>query len=274
MQSSKTKYSSTMLNRLMINSYINIGNTIRGGILLFILFNLSTECWSQTGTPSHAIYDALLKKHVSPEGRVNYKGFTKDSVLLNQYLTIISKNAPNPTTWSKNEQMAYWINAYNAFTIKLVIKHYPITSIKDIGSKFQIPFVNTPWDIKFINIGKEKMDLNNIEHGQLRKNFEDPRIHMALVCASKSCPILLNEAYTADKLNTQLNKQSSSFLADPFRNKITSDKAQLSMIFKWYGMDFNKKGASVRSFVNDHSKVQLTPKGDITYLEYDWGLND
>lgn len=258
----------------MLNSYLTIRNFKCFIILLTILLTLSLPAWSQTVAPSHAIYDALLKKHVSPEGRVNYKGFLKDSVLLNQYLNLISKNAPNSATWSRNEQMAYWINTYNAFTIKLILKYYPISSIKDIGSRVQIPFVNTPWDIKFISIGKEKMDLNNIEHGQLRKNFDDPRIHMALVCASKSCPILLNEAYTADKLNAQLNKQSSAYLADPFRNKITADEAQLSMIFKWYGMDFNKKGASVRSFVNDHSKVQLSTKASISYLEYDWGLND
>lgn len=263
-----------MLNKPLLNSYLYIRNFTLRRILLATLLVTSLQSWAQSGPPSHAIYDALLKKYVSPEGRVNYKGFIKDSVLLNQYLTLISKSAPNPTTWSKNEQMAYWINAYNAFTIKLVIKYYPVVSIKDIGSKFQIPFVNTPWDIKFIRIGNEKMDLNNIEHGKLRKDFDDPRIHMVLVCASKSCPILLNEAYTPDKLDAQLNKQSRAYLADSFRNKISTDKAQLSMIFKWYSMDFNKKGGSARSFVNTHSNIQLSPKAAISYLDYDWGLND
>jgi exo-beta-1,3-glucanase (GH17 family) len=239
-----------------------------------ILLSLSIQGWSQTAAPSHSQYHDLLKKHVSVEGRVNYKGFIKDSIQLNQYLTLLSKHVPNVKTWSKQEQMAYWINAYNAFTIKLIITYYPVTSIKDIGSKIQIPFVNTPWDIKFIRIGSEKMDLNNIEHGQLRKNFDDPRIHIALVCASKSCPILLNEPYTADKLNEQLNRQARAFLADPYRNKITAENAELSMIFKWYGMDFNKKGNSVRSFVNEHAKVKLLPDAKISYLSYDWGLND
>lgn len=263
-----------MLNRLYIKSYIS--NTTVGcrAICVIILLTLSNVTFAQQAPPSHALYNELLKKHVSPEGRVNYKAFIKDSVQLNQYLNVLSNNEPNPKTWSANEQMAFWINAYNAFTIKLVIKYYPVASIKDIGSKVQIPFVNTPWDIKFIRIGKQKMDLNNIEHGQLRKNFDDPRIHMVLVCASKSCPILLNEAYTADKLNEQLNKQSSAYLADPFRNKITADNAQLSMIFKWYGTDFNKKDASVRSFVNQHSKIKLTSKASISYIDYDWGLND
>lgn len=263
-----------MLNKPLQNSYLYLRKVNSCKILLILLLSIPLQSWSQNGAPSHGIFDALLKKHVSQEGKVNYKGFIKDSVLLNQYLTLLSKNAPSPDTWSKNEQMAYWINAYNAFTIKLVVKYYPVVSIKDIGSKIQIPFVNTPWDIKFIRIGKERMDLNNIEHGKLRKDFDDPRIHMVLVCASKSCPILLNEAYTADKLDAQLNKQSRAYLADSFRNKISADKAQLSMIFKWYSMDFNKKGGSVRSFVNTHSNIQLSPKAAISYLEYDWGLND
>ena len=185
-----------------------------------------------------------------------------------------SSNPPNEKTWSKEEQMAYWINAYNAFTIKLITKYYPIKSIKDIGSSIQIPFVNTPWDIKFITIGKEKMDLNNIEHGKLRKLFDDPRIHMALVCASKSCPIFLNEAYDPKKLDEQLNTQSKAFLADPYRNKISSDKPQLSMIFKWYSMDFDKNGSSVRDFVNRYSSIKIKPDAKISHIDYDWGLNE
>ena len=229
------------------------------------------ESFSQ---PSHEIYDALLKKHVTQTGVVDYKGFLKDTVTLNKYLAILSKNPPNEKTWSKEDQMTYWINAYNAFTIKLITNYYPIKSIKDIGSSIQIPFVNTPWDLKFITIGKEKMDLNNIEHGKLRKIFDDPRIHMALVCASKSCPILLNEAYDPKRLDAQLNQQTKAFLADPFRNKISADNPQLSMIFKWYSMDFNKKGGSVREFVNRYSSVKIKPDAKIANTDYDWGLNE
>jgi hypothetical protein len=239
------------------------------GLLLVGFFSSHAQ-----SKPSHELFDKLLAKHVSKEGIVNYKGFIKDSVSLNQYLTLLSTNPPNEKTWSKEEQMAYWINAYNAFTIKLITKYYPIKSIKDIGSSIQIPFVNTPWDIKFITIGKEKMDLNNIEHGKLRKLFNDPRIHMALVCASKSCPILLNEAYDPRKLDEQLNKQAKAFLADPFRNKMSAEKPQLSMIFKWYSMDFNKNGGSVRDFVNRYSSIKIKPDAKISHIDYDWGLNE
>ncbi|MCU0420864.1 MAG: DUF547 domain-containing protein, partial [Cyclobacteriaceae bacterium] len=187
---------------------------------------------AQGKTPAHAPYTRLLKKHVTADGRVNYQGFIKDSTALNQYLRSLSASPPDEKTWSRQEQMAYWINAYNAFTIQLVCRYYPVKSIKDIGSSIQIPFVNTPWDIKFIRIGKEKMDLNNIEHGQLRKKFDDPRVHMALVCASKSCPILLNEAFEAATLDEQFAKQTKAFLADPFRNKMSATAPRLSMIFK------------------------------------------
>lgn len=230
--------------------------------------------FASSAQPSHEIYDALLKKHVTQAGVVDYKGFLKDTVTLNKYLEILSKNPPNEKTWSKEDQMAYWINAYNAFTIKLITNYYPVKSIKDIGSSIQIPFVNTPWDLKFITIGKEKMDLNNIEHGELRKQFDDPRIHMALVCASKSCPILLNEAYDSKRLDAQLNQQAKAFLADPFRNKISANNPQLSMLFKWYSMDFNNKGGSVREFVNRYSTIKIKPNAKISHIDYDWGLNE
>ncbi len=229
---------------------------------------------AQTKGPSHEIFNSLLKKYVSVDGKVNYREFIKDTVDLNRYLALLSKTPPDEKSWSREEQMAYWINAYNAFTIKLITRYYPIKSIKNIGGSIQIPFVNTPWDIKFITIGKQKMDLNNIEHGKLRKKFNDPRVHMALVCASKSCPILLNEAYDPKRLDEQLTKQTKAFLADPFRNKIAGDATQLSMIFKWYTMDFNKGGGSVNYFINTYSIIKIKSGEKVQYLDYDWGLNE
>ncbi len=114
--------------------------------------------------PSHQQWDKLLKKHVNASGMVNYKGFQKDKAELDVYLKTLSDSAPQ-SSWSADEQKAYWINAYNAFTVALILKHYPVKSIKDIGGK--IYKVNTPWDIKFVNIGGKKYDLNNIDHGTL-----------------------------------------------------------------------------------------------------------
>jgi hypothetical protein len=220
------------------------------------------------------MFDMLLKQYVDGNGKVTYGGFIKDSVTLNQYLKLLQNNPPDTKTWTKTEQMAYWINAYNAYTIKLVIRYYPIKSIKDIGSKIQVPFVNTPWDIKFIKIGNESLDLNEIEHIKLRKQFKDPRIHMVLVCASKSCPILLNESYQSSNLEEQLNKQTERFLLDPSRNKLNAQNPKVSMIFNWYSTDFTAKGGSIRSFINAHSPIKIKEGAKFDYLEYDWSLNN
>ncbi|WP_201978181.1 DUF547 domain-containing protein [Hymenobacter rubidus] len=221
----------------------------------------------------HSAYDRLLKKYVSAKGLVNYKGLKADQEELNKYLALLSKNKP-ASSWSKAEQMAFWINAYNAYTIRLVLDHYPIGSIKDIGSKIKIPFVTTPWAIKFFSIGGEKMSLDNIEHGTLRKKYDDPRIHFALVCASMSCPRLRNEAYTADKLDKQLEDQGHDFLNNPAKNKVGKDAAQLSKYFDWYKGDWEKNGQSVAKWVNKYSATKMDDKTKITYLDYNWQLNE
>lgn len=237
------------------------------------LFGCFLTAHAQQNGPSHEGFDQLLKRNVDSRGVVNYYGFIKDSVNLNAYLQLLSDHPPQKT-WSINEQMAFWINAYNAFTVKLITKYYPLGSIKDIGSKIQIPFVNTPWDIKFISIGKDRYDLNNIEHGILRKKFGDPRIHMVLVCASKSCPALLNEAYDPARLDEQLTDQSKAFLGDSTRNQVSATHPKLSRIFSWYGMDFNKNGKTVKDFVNRYASVKIQDNATIDFMEYDWALNE
>lgn len=220
---------------------------------------------------SHSVWDKLLKKHVSKTGDVDYAGFKKDQKELKKYLDLVEKNAP-AKSWSKDEQLAYWINAYNAFTVQLILDNADkkITSIKDIGSKIKIPFVNTPWDVKFINIGGEKMDLNNIEHGIIRKQFKEPRIHFALVCAAKSCPPLRNEAFMADKLDKQLQDQGETFMNDASKNKITENSAQVTKILDWYGKDFNKP---IPEIINDFSKTKVKKDVKVTYMDYNWALN-
>lgn len=220
--------------------------------------------------PSHQQWDKLLKKHVNASGMVSYKGFQKDKVELDAYLKTLSDNAPQ-SSWSENEQKAFWINAYNAFTVALILKHYPVKSIKDIGGK--IYKVNTPWDIKFISIGGKKYDLNNIEHGILRKKFDDPRIHFALVCASISCPRLRNEAYTGAQLNAQLEDDGRNFLNDKSKNRISADKAELSKYFSWYKGDFTKNG-SLADFINKYSVTKINTSTKIGSLDYNWNLNE
>ena len=228
---------------------------------------------SESKPINHAIFDSLLKKYVNEEGYVNYKGFLKDSVQFNSYLDLLSRNHPNEKNWSKEERLAYWINAYNAFTIKLICNYYPVKSIKDIKSG--IPFVSDTWTISFIKIEGKTYNLNDIEHGIIRPKFNDPRIHFAVNCASKGCPPLRNEAYMASKLNAQLDEQAKSFINDGNRNKIQSaNKADLSKIFTWFSGDFKKAAPSVIAFINKYSNTKLSEKATLNYQDYDWNLNE
>lgn len=220
---------------------------------------------------SHALWSQLLQKHVSDNGRVDYEGIKKDAEKFNAYTELLSNNHPNEANWSENERMAYWINAYNAFTVQLVVEHIPVESIKDI--KRGLPFINSVWDIKFIEIEGMSYDLNKIEHGILRKEFEDPRIHFAINCASISCPSLRNEAYTGDKLEEQLKEQTERFLSDASKNVIEKEALQLSKIFKWFGSDFRRDGTLI-DFLNQYSTTQIAPDAHISFLDYDWNIND
>jgi hypothetical protein len=253
-----------------------------GTILLLLVTLLSIgvcyQCRSirNNGTKppvSHAIWDELLHQHVNPAGWVDYQGFIRDSARLNQYLNLLKSAHPNEKTWSRNEQLAYWINAYNAFTVQLIIRHYPVPSIKDI--KRGVPFVNTVWDLKFIQIEGFTYDLNNIEHNIIRPVFKDARIHCAVNCASYSCPALRAEAYTAERLDEQLTDGVRRFVNDPLRNRITGDKAELSEIFKWFNGDFEQYAGSVTEFINRFSPpATLSGNTNINHIDYDWRLND
>jgi len=221
---------------------------------------------------THETWNALLKKHVNNEGMVNYKAFLKDTSELNRYLHLLETAHPNDKNWSREEQMAYWINAYNAYTIQLILRNYPVESIKDI--KKGVAFVNSVWDIKFIKIQGYTYDLNNIEHNILRPVFKDARVHAAVNCASYSCPTLLNEAFTADKLDKQLDEVMRGFVNDPLRNRVKADKAEISEIFKWFSGDFERDAGSVRAFLNRYAKEKLSDNGKITHIDYDWRLNE
>ncbi|MCA1761540.1 MAG: DUF547 domain-containing protein [Cryomorphaceae bacterium] len=247
-------------------------------LILFFISFCSVGCTDASGVistsepVSHAIWDGLLKKHVNEKGMVNYKGFISDSLELNKYLAILESNHPNKANWGKDQQLAYWINAYNAFTIRLIIRNYPVESIKDIAGG--IPFINTPWDVKFINIENENYDLNNIEHGIIRKDFNEPRIHFALVCAAVSCPRLRREAYTAAQLDSQLNEEAVYFFNNPEKNKVSAKSADLSKLMKWYRGDFKDAAPDIVTYVNRYSKTKMDSDADINYLDYSWELNE
>jgi len=249
-------------------------------LLILIVFSFSfysCEANSKRETslepPSHSIWNSLLQKHVRANGMVDYKGFIADKDKLEKYLNLLSNNAPDKQQWSEKEQLAYWINAYNAFTIKLIIDNYPVESIRDLHPTFKIPGVNTVWHKKFFKIGGEESSLDEIEHSILRKEFEEPRIHFAINCASFSCPPLRGEAFVASKLDKQLDEMATQFINDDARNNISRNEAEVSKIFNWFTKDFTKNG-SLREYLNKYSKVKLKEDADIDHMDYDWSLND
>jgi hypothetical protein len=247
---------------------------MRWWIFLLAAGSLFSACkvsdYSSSARPvSHQLWDSLLQAHVTDAGQVDYRGFQSDSLRMSRYLALLRSHHPNDAHWSREEQLAYWINAYNAFTVQLILQHYPVRSIKDI--KKGIPFLNSVWDLKFIRIEERTYDLNNIEHGILRRQFEEPRIHFALNCASVSCPTLWNHAYTAKGLDGQLDRAARAFLQDPQRNRIRPpDRAELSKIFAWYKGDFEP---DLITYLNTYLDPPLPEDAAIEFLDYDWGLN-
>lgn len=213
-------------------------------------------------TSIHAQWDRLLKKYVDKNGLVDYKGFMADSTSLNAYLNQLTTHIPNPSA-DKREQLAYYINLYNAATVKLVLDHYPLHSIKDIRN---------PWDRKWIPVGGNLRSLGYLEHQILRK-MDEPRIHFAINCASYSCPKLLNQAYTAKGLEAQLDNASRDFILDSARNRIGSDKLELSQLFNWYKKDFTRN-ASLIAFLAPYVQIPIHATAKISFLTYDWNLNE
>ncbi len=236
---------------------------------LFLTFFLLATLAARAQEYRHALWDSLLKEHVDVHGMVDYGGFIKDSFRLNRYLQGLSLEGSGGTG-NTNERLAWWLNAYNAFTVQLIIRNPTIKSIKDIGGK--IPHVNSSWDIKFIKIGKRRYDLNSIEHGIIRKKFKDPRIHMALVCAAQSCPMLRREAYEGAEIDMQLDDQCRRFLKDLTKNVLEPGTVKISRIFEWYSGDFKNSGG-VHAFLEKYSDVVQLHKIKIEYLPYNWELN-
>ena len=220
---------------------------------------------NRTSNHIHELWDELLKKHVSTNGNVDYKGIKYEYKKLLDYIYVLSLIHENEQfdSLSKNEKLAYWINLYNALTVDLIIRNYPITSIKDIKN---------PWKQRLWKAANLNYNLDEIEHVILRK-MNEPRIHFAIVCASISCPKLQNEAFNAANLEIQLSQSTREFLMDSTKNTITEYHLELSKIFKWFSTDFNESGG-VRTFIKQYSKLNISDKAKITFKTYNWNLNE
>lgn len=212
---------------------------------------------------NHSKWNTLVNDNVSNNGQVDYSSFKRDRTELQTYIEALQDHYQNLENASKNEKLAYWINAYNALTIDLILRNYPVESIKDIKD---------PWDQRLWKFGDQWLSLNDIEHNILRK-MDEPRIHFAIVCASESCPKLQNTAFTADNLEEQLIKATKEFLADETKNDISENDLKLSKIFKWFKKDFEQDGSLI-DFLNRYSDITISNNAKKSFKDYSWELND
>jgi len=227
--------------------------------IVFLVFFVSTN--AQTG-----LFNDVLQKHVDNQGNVNYKGLKQDEAKLDMYIRYLASTSPDKS-WSINKQKAFWINAYNAYTIKLILENYPLKSITKIKKNGK-----TAWKIPFANVGGKLYTLDHIEHKILRKNLFDPKIHVGVNCASASCPKLANIAFTEENIETELTRLMKDFINDTSKNKVSKKKLQISSIFDWFKDDFTKNG-SVIDYFNKYLEMEINSNAKISYLEYDWSLN-
>ncbi|MES9946652.1 MAG: DUF547 domain-containing protein [Candidatus Thiodiazotropha sp.] len=238
----------------------------------------------------HGAWDELLRQHVITERggvatSVDYSGLSGKRSRLKEYLNSLAEvDQAAFEAWSKPDQLAFLINAYNAWTVELILTRYPdLDSIKDLGG-----FFSSPWKKAFIPLFGEKRSLDDIEHGMIRKrgSYNDPRIHFAVNCASIGCPALRSEAYSGERLDEQLQQQTELFLADRMRNRYTGDRFEVSAIFKWYREDFQQGWLDIHSvadlLLRYKASLGLTEaeadrlrnsKPSIHFLDYDWRLN-
>ncbi len=215
---------------------------------------------------AHEGFTRILRAHVA-DGLVDYRALRAAPEELDAYLDrLAAVDEAAFRAWPPRDRMAFLFNLYNAATLRLVLDHYPVGSLRDTGS-----FLRGPWDRPVVRLFGKRITLDDLEHGILRRRYDEPRLHMALVCAAKGCPPLRAEAYTGGRLDEQLDEQARVYLASPAGLRIdrARGEARVSALFKWYGRDF----PSVRAFVERYSGQRLEGLA-LRYLDYDWSLND
>ena len=242
---------------------------------------------------AHGAWTALLRRHVrllrgGQATQVAYAGFRTDRAALKAYLDSLSAVTPSTFAgWTRAERQAFLINAYNAFTVELILTKYPeLKSIKDLGS-----LLSSPWKPKWIALLGAMVSLDDIEHAMLRRrgDYDDPRVHFVVNCASIGCPALREEAFVAARLDAQMDEQALRFMSDRTRNRFNPQRGrlELSRIFDWYGEDFrlgHRGIVSLAAFAASYADVLAdaaadrerirTGRADIAFLDYDWALND
>lgn len=220
---------------------------------------------------AHTLFDGVLKAHVR-SGNVDYAALKADPAALDRYLDeVAAVSEPEFRRWTTEQQLSLLVNLYNAATLKLIIDHYPVRSIKDIGS-----LLRGPWDQPVVRWLGGTITLNHLEHQIIRPGYPaTPETHFALVCAAKGCPPLREEAYVPERLASQLADQRRTFLADTAKNSMDAGRQRLNLspIFKWYGDDFARQAGSVQAYLKA-TWPDVEDSWEIRYTDYDWSLNE
>jgi len=246
--------------------------SIKKSIILIVVSFFSVLTYGNTGFTlsngvetkiDYSIWEIILKKYINNKGDVDYKGLKRQEKMLDDFLTILESTKVDGS-WEKKQKIAFWINVYNAYTIKLILQNYPVKSIKDIKK---------PWDKKFFYVNEQLLSLGDVEHQILRKEFDEPRIHFAINCASKSCPRVIQIPYTAKNLNNLLERQTKEYINNPELNNIEPELFKLSKLFSWFSKDFKQAEGSVINFVNKYSNTKIKNQKNRGAIEYDWSLN-
>ena len=235
--------------------------------ILSLVFITITYLTMASERADHSAWDELLSKHVSNQGKVNYKGFNSEGKKLYSYLIELKNHAP-AEDWTKAEQMAYYINLYNAYTIKFILTKYPVSTPKDVRFSGK-----DMWNTKLVKTGTHIYTLNYIENSILRP-MKDARIHFAINCAAVSCPKLLNKAFTSENLEANLTLLTRTFINHTTYNDISAKKVKLSQIFEWYAQDFKTAKTSLIDFLNTYSDIKINTDAKIEYIPYNWTLNE
>ena len=232
---------------------------------------------------TYAAWTEILRSCVRADG-VDYAALKEDPLRVERCLEPLHAVTLDETLhWTENQRFAFWINVYNAHTLQKVVQHYPLKSIRDLDAALGL---KTVFDQAFIPMrafhpdGKDKdLSLNDIEHGILRRKFKDARVHAAINCASASCPPLRSEAFVAERLDEQLDEAMRAFVTDGKRNHFLRDKnrLELSRIFEWFAEDFERDAGSVEDYLVRFAAPEdadFVRKAKVSYLAYDWDLND
>ncbi|RME92606.1 MAG: DUF547 domain-containing protein [Verrucomicrobia bacterium] len=224
---------------------------------------------------THRLWDEVLQAHVH-DGLVAYARLLEHRTPLDRYLEQTAAVTETQfETWTRPRQLAFLINLYNAGTVRLILDHYPVGSIKDLGRWFR-----SPWELPVIRLWGKNRTLDELEHKIIRPRYHEPLVHFALVCAARGCPPLRSEAYVAERLKAQLEDQVRRFLAQTAKNRVepAARTLYLSPIFKWYREDFEKAAGSVTAFLRPYWPPEVAATIDdrfrLRYTDYDWSLND